>query len=956
MKLRYLGNAPFFSTLSREEQERVSERMHLERRRGGEVLFQAGETSHALYLVKSGWVRLTANGGTVLASQGPGSLVGETDLFLERPHSLGATTVGDTELWILTRDDLVALIAENPKTGIDLALAFGSRLSLLDSYLVQYRLKNVSFFSGLGEDVLASIARNLNPMELKASQSIVEAGQKPTALFIVEAGTVHVQGSEEGGDFSELIAGDTFGEMALLTGKPYAHSAQAGTDAALWALPADEFEGLAQRHPEIRLALSKSLREPLASEDKVRAGDRLSSMPLFAGLSDDARWAVIDRMLLRHVPAGELVFAEGTPGDALYLIDSGQVEIVSHGRRDGTVLATLGASEFFGEMALLTGRPRSTAARTATHTNLWVLYRSDFDDLVNRHPSISLALSKALSERLSEMDRRFTQSHLRRLKLLSGLSIDQLEDVSRRLRPVRFRQGETIIQEGARGGEMYFIESGRVRVTRGRGEEILRLAELGAGDVVGEMALLTGEPRSATVQALSDVELWAMAQSDFDELVAAYPNLALALSRLLSERLRATDAHFLSDAAAPAPSKAPASATDWQAEEPAADRKIREIRTAADQKVSEASTVTVVRKRETAQPRPRAARTRRRPLRGLTRSIREGFASTAVWFGALSRGAKVRLVLLSLLLVWLTCIAAPALVISTLAAENVTDLRGVVAFVQADSSQPAEISVGEASAAPVAVAPVQAFDAQARILRVEPIVEAVVEAPEEAAPVGEQMGELSSVVSDLEAEPSAPPPTPTPWVIVVTNTPLPPTSTPTPTATPLPPTPTPTRVRTGGGNDAAAPAATPTPARSQLPPRDLDPRLSSLNVSIAEPAGLQPGQRYFRLISCQWQDKEQSGNDHTIYIDVFDENGSRMVGQPVEIQWPEGSLIVTVEDKPPPEFGANFPMYGVLGSYDVKIPGTIPSDTVVGMGMGTPAQPSFTIHTNFLLKFQLVRR
>ena len=80
-----------------------------------------------------------------------------------------------------------------------------------------------------------------------------------------------------------------------------------------------------------------------------------------------------------------------------------------------------------------------------------------------------------------------------------------------------------------------------------------------------------------------------------------------------------------------------------------------------------------------------------------------------------------------------------------------------------------------------------------------------------------------------------------------------------------------------------------------------------------------------------------------------------MVGQSVEIQWPEGSLIVPVEDKPPPEFGANFPMYGVLGSYNVRIPGTIPSDTAVGLGMGTPDQPNFTIHTNFLLKFQLVR-
>ncbi len=936
VKLRFIENAPFFSTLSREEQERISERMYLEHRRSGEALFQKGEESRALYLVKSGWIRLTANGGDVLASQGPGSLVGETDLFLERPRSLGAVTASDAELWILTRDDLVTLIAENPRIGINLALAFGARLSLLDSYLVEYRLRKVAFFSDLEEETLVSISRQLKPVEKKAGQFIVKAGQQPEAMFIVETGLVHVESSEEGGDFSELVPGETFGEMALLTGKPHSHSAQAATDAALWALPAAEFEALAQRHTEIRLALSKSIREPLAGDDKARAEERLATMPIFAGLSEDARWAVIDRMLLRHVPAGEMVFAEGTPGDALYLIDSGQVEIVSPGRRDGTVLARLGANEFFGEMALLTGKPRSTAVRTVAHTNLWVLYRSDFDDLINRHPSISLALSRTLSERLSEMDRRFSQSHLRGLKLLAGLSVDQLEDVSQRLKPVRFRQGETIIREGAQGDEVYFIESGRVQVVRGEGPGALLLAELGAGDVVGEMALLTGRPRSATVSAISDIDLWAMSQTDFDELLSAYPNLALALSRLLSERLLATDAHFLKEA--PAPVAAPARVRPAE-ERPPRPEPRREPLPAE-------------RKRQRREARPRVARRRRAPLQDLVGGISQAYAGTAVWFGSLSRGAKVRLVILSLLLVWLTCIAAPALVLSTLAAEDVTDLRGVVAFVQPDTPQ-----LGSEAAAkdgiPEADVPIQALDTRSSMLRAEPIAAQLAEIPEESPAIEEDLSAAASSPVELGADPPTLAPTVTPWVVVVTNTPPPPTDTPSPTNTPVPPTPTATRVRRDTGSDSSLPTATPVPARRQPPPRDLDPRLPALNVSIVEPAGLNPGQRYFRLISCQWQNKEQSGNDHTIYIDVFDEGGSRMVGQCVEIRWSEGSLIVPVEDKPPPEYGANFPMYGVLGSYSVKIPGTTPSDTIVGLGMGTPEQPNFTIHTNFLLKFQL---
>ncbi|MDD3827702.1 MAG: cyclic nucleotide-binding domain-containing protein, partial [Anaerolineae bacterium] len=489
MKLRYVGNAPFFSALSEQEQERVSERMHLEHRRSGETLFRKGDTSSALYLIKSGWVRLLANGGLALANQGPGSLVGESDLFLDSPRSLTAVMASDAELWALSREDLVELITESPATGLALSLALGSRLALFDRYLLENRLKPLPFLSGLEDDSLLALAARLVPQEKKEGELVVEGGQEPQGLYVLESGQIHLLSSEEGGDFSELGPCESFGEMAVLTGKPHARSAQAATDVVLWCLPADEFEALGDERPEIRLALSRSLREPLRSEDQDLAVGRLTAMPLFAGLPEEALWAVSSRLLLQHVPAGQYVFSQGAAGDALYLVDSGKVEIVTGTGLAQTVLARLGPDEFFGEMALLTGKPRSSSARTAAHSNLWVLYRSDFDDLVNRYPAISLALSKALSERLSTMDRRFTESHLRGLKLLAGLSASQLEDVSGRLKAARYRQGEAIVREGEPGEEMYFLESGRVQVVRNHGAEAIVLDELGAGDLFGEMAL-----------------------------------------------------------------------------------------------------------------------------------------------------------------------------------------------------------------------------------------------------------------------------------------------------------------------------------------------------------------------------------------------------------------------------------------------------------------------------------
>ena len=919
MKLRYIGDAPFFSALSEQELECVSERMHLEHHRSGEVLFRKEDSSTALYLIKSGWVRLLANGGAALASQGPGSLVGETDLFLDRPRSLGATTATDVELWALSRDDLVELIAENPQIGIKLTLAFGSRLALFDRYLVEQRLRPLVFFSRLGDDSLAAIAQRLLPVKRREGEFVVEGGQPAEALFIVEAGQLHLHSSEEGGDFSELGPGESFGEMAVLTGKPHANSAQAATDAVLWVLPAVEFDELANEYPQIRQALSKSLREPLLPQDQTRAVERLAAMPLFDGLVEDVLWAVAEKLLLLHVPSGEFIFAEGAPGDAFYMVDRGVVEILSDGPQGRTVLARLGEDEFFGEMALLTGKPRSTGARAATHSNLWALYRADFDDLVNRYPSISLALSKVLSERLAQMDHRFTESHLRGLKLLTNLSPGQLEDVSRRLRPVRFRQGEPVILEGEAGREMYFIESGRVRVERGQGPDQVVLDELEAGELFGEMSLLSGAPRAATVMAVTDVNLWLMSQEDFDELVTAYPNLALALSRLLSERLRSTDERFLrrpaAEAAAPSQPVSVAKPAPRAVPEP-----------------KPAPAVTV------AQARPR-------PQRGLTTRLAAGVDGAVTWFGDLSTGAKLRLLVVTMLLAWIVLIAVPALVISTLAADDVTNLQGAIAFVQTETAVPSETARPADTSTPEAVVVEPSAPVEAVVL--------IEEAPTLEPP--EAIIEESVMASDTVAleSPADMPLTPTPWIVVVTNTPVPPTDTPVPpTETPVPPTAVPQVARVVAS--AAQPLPTPTPAEKPQPPRVLDPRLDALNVVI-EPAGVRPGQAYWRLIEVRWQNEAEAAGDHTIYIQVLNEGGGRIVGQPVELRWSTGSLTVMTEDKPPNEYSANFPMYNTLGSYKVSVAG-LPSDAAAGLGLGTPEDPWRTVHTNFFLTFQRVTR
>lgn len=84
---------------------------------------------------------------------------------------------------------------------------------------------------------------------------------------------------------------------------------------------------------------------------------------------------------------------------------------------------------------------------------------------------------------------------------------------------------------------------------------------------------------------------------------------------------------------------------------------------------------------------------------------------------------------------------------------------------------------------------------------------------------------------------------------------------------------------------------------------------------------------------------------------MIDEGGNRVVGAPVTIFWGGGSESGQTEDKTPPDYAYNYPMYMTGNSYGAKVEG-LPSDIMQGMGLGTPEEPFYSIHTSVKLIFQ----
>lgn len=125
--------------------------------------------------------------------------------------------------------------------------------------------------------------------------------------------------------------------------------------------------------------------------------------------------------------------------------------------------------------------------------------------------------------------------------LFRGLSPDALSAVCDHLRRFTLKQGEMLFQKGDPGDSMFIVETGSVRVyTLGEGERQVLLDVLGPGDVLAELSLLDGRPRSAYGQAEADSELYALDREPFLQYLHAHPDTAIALLGNLSARLRQT--------------------------------------------------------------------------------------------------------------------------------------------------------------------------------------------------------------------------------------------------------------------------------------------------------------------------------------------------------------------------------------------------------------------------------
>ena len=224
---------------------------------------------------------------------------------------------------------------------------------------------------------------------------------------------------------------------------------------------------------------------------------------------------------------GDLLVRQGDPADSFYVLISGRARVVKSDQNGNEiVLATLKPGDSFGESALTESGARTATVRCSTSVEALRLNRDDFLALAEETPELKHHL---------EMTGRHRALHgfLYQFSNFGRLPVPALRNLAEKLTPIEVPKGESIIRQGDPPGAMFILEKGRARAFHSNNGSQHNLAFYRDGDFFGELSILNGSPRAASVEAYSDCQLLALEPEAVRDLKRRFPEFG----KLMEERL-----------------------------------------------------------------------------------------------------------------------------------------------------------------------------------------------------------------------------------------------------------------------------------------------------------------------------------------------------------------------------------------------------------------------------------
>jgi len=227
-------------------------------------------------------------------------------------------------------------------------------------------LRDVHCLSDLSASDLAQVATRMGHHLFGPGRIVVREGTPPDRFYIIERGVAEVWVDDEHRPRRRLIRGDYFGETSLLKHLPHGATVRAGSWLSTFAVSPGDFGRWVAPHVCAQV------------DDRMQTLQGLRRFSIFADFTTRALDAVAARLQRKSFPAGAVVLADGESPEALYLVDSGQAEVLVGGEQR----RILRSGDSFGEVALQGHVPEPETVRARTPLQVFILPRSDFESLV----------------------------------------------------------------------------------------------------------------------------------------------------------------------------------------------------------------------------------------------------------------------------------------------------------------------------------------------------------------------------------------------------------------------------------------------------------------------------------------------------------------------------------------------------------------------------------------------
>ncbi len=245
----------------------------------------------------------------------------------------------------------------------------------------------------------------------------------------------------------------------------------------------------------------------------IAAAEALALTPLFAGLSQDALESLVAELQLVQLEPNEILFHEGDPGDALYVIVEGEVAVQAEGP-PRVEMARLGPGAFIGEVALMTDQPRSATVMSLGDAELLRIDRATLKRVLATHGEVLAAVLRFVRDRLVD---RWTRTS----PLFRPFDPGERAALAARFKFLEVEAGRVLLTAGVRPDGLYIVLAGHFAVRRGG----VQVATLGPGDLIGETALLSGGLFKSDVVARGKSLALCLPASDFREMIMTHPHV-----------------------------------------------------------------------------------------------------------------------------------------------------------------------------------------------------------------------------------------------------------------------------------------------------------------------------------------------------------------------------------------------------------------------------------------------